>query len=536
MPAHPPPVTFAEKVSAATAPDRDRFIDAVRAGSLLVVVLGHWLMATVVVKNGHLTGENALTSIPALQLATWLLQVMPLFFIAGGFSNITVWRSLRRRGAGYSEYLQGRLVRLLRPTLVFVVFWHLALPAAAALGMSQDRVDLIGKLLGQPLWFLGVYVAMTALAPAMASWHALSPRTALATLAIGAVVIDWFRMAKGMESVGYLNLAVVWLFAQQLGFAYADGYFTRLSRRTLWVTTAAAFATLAVLTTWGPYPVSMVGMPDEISNMTPPTICLLVLAVAQTAIAMLVRGRVSGWLERPRLWANVVRFASMAMTVYLWHLSLLVFAFIALIGLGIDPPAAGSGLWWLTRPFWLLGLALVLSVVATLLSPLERGRPAKVAKATSRPHGTPANGLQAKESQPARTPTAILQTVGSSLGAALSAFGLLGYVASGLQPALPGSSVLLFVPVDPIQNTACVLAGLGLSTLATRWSLRRPGSQPVHPGQRPVIGLQNVAGRRHGLTRTNHRQRRTRVLLDRDGKARGALNNRLPAKHARSPK
>src|SRR4029079_19218557 len=108
MPAHPPPLSFAEKVSAATAPDRDRFIDAVRAASLLVVVLGHWLMAAVVVKDGHLTATNALTSIPALQLSTWLLQVMPLFFIAGGFSNITVWRSLRRRGGGYSQDLHGR--------------------------------------------------------------------------------------------------------------------------------------------------------------------------------------------------------------------------------------------------------------------------------------------------------------------------------------------------------------------------------------------------------------------------------------------
>src|SRR5665811_1273030 len=118
MPVRPPPVTFAERVSAATAPDRDRFIDAVRAGSLLIVVLGHWLMATVVVEGDQITGANALTSIPAMQLATWLLQVMPLFFIAGGFSNITVWRSLRRRGGRYSEYLQGRFVRLLRPTLV----------------------------------------------------------------------------------------------------------------------------------------------------------------------------------------------------------------------------------------------------------------------------------------------------------------------------------------------------------------------------------------------------------------------------------
>ena len=269
MPANPPPISFVQRVSAATAPDRDRFIDAVRAGSLLIVVLGHWLMATVVVQDDHIAGANALTSIPALQLATWLFQVMALFFIAGGFSNITVWRSLRRRGAGYSEYLQGRLVRLLRPALVFVVFWHLALPAAATLGMSQDRVDVIGLLLGQPLWFLGVYVATTALAPAMASWHAVSPRIALTTLVTGAAVVNWFRLGLGTESVGYLNLAIVWLFAQQLGFLYADGSLTRLSHRTLWATLSGAFAVLVGLTTWGPYPVSMVGMPGETSNMTP---------------------------------------------------------------------------------------------------------------------------------------------------------------------------------------------------------------------------------------------------------------------------
>ena len=269
MPANPPPISFVQRVSAATAPDRDRFIDAVRAGSLLIVVLGHWLMATVVVQGDHIAGANALTSIPALQLATWLFQVMALFFIAGGFSNITVWRSLRRGGAGYSEYLQGRLVRLLRPTLVFVVFWHLALPAAATLGMSQDRVDVIGLLLGQPLWFLGIYVAATALAPAMASWHAVSPRIALTTLVTGTAVVDWARLGLGMESVGYLNLAIVWLFAQQLGFLYADGSLTRLSRRTLRATLSGAFAVLVGLTTWGPYPVSMVGMPGETSNMTP---------------------------------------------------------------------------------------------------------------------------------------------------------------------------------------------------------------------------------------------------------------------------
>jgi hypothetical protein len=36
--------------------------------------------------------------------------------------------------------------------------------------------------------------------------------------------------------------------------------------------------------------------------------------------------------------------------------------------------------------------------------------------------------------------------------------------------------VLLFVPVDPIQNTTCVLAGFALSYAATRWSRE---SQPA---------------------------------------------------------
>ena len=450
MPAGRPPVTSAERVSAATAPNRDRFIDAVRAGSLLIVVLGHWLMATVVVQDDHITGANALTSIPAMQLATWVLQVMPLFFVAGGFSNITVWRSLRRRGTGYPEYLQGRLVRLLRPTLVFVAFWHLALPVAAALGVSQNRVDVIGQLLGQPLWFLGVYVAMTALAPAMAAWHARSPRIALAMLVIGTAVVDWFRLGAGMESVGYVNLAFVWLFAQQLGFAYADGSFTRLTRRTLWVTIIGVFATLAMLTSWGPYPVSMVGLPGETSNMTPPTVCLSMLAVAQVAIMMLIRGKVSGWLGRPAPWAAVVRFASMAMTVYLWHLSVLVIGFLALFGLGIDPPAAGSGLWWVTRPFWLIALALVLWGVATVLAPLERGRAAKV--------------------RPTTTANTVLATICSGVGGSMASFGLLGYVASGLRPAPFGSSTLLFIPVDPVQNTFWVLAGFALSAAAARWS------------------------------------------------------------------
>ena len=229
----------------------------------------------------------------------------------------------------------------------------------------------------------------------------------------------------------------------------------------------------------------------------------------------------------------------MAMTVYLWHLSLLVVAFFALISAGVDLPAAGSGLWWLTRGFWLLGLALVLSVVATLLSPLERGRPAKATGAVGKPHVIPA-----KEPAPPMTPSAVLQRVGSSIGAALSSFGLLGYVASGLQPALHGSSTLLFVKVDPIQNTVCVFAGFALSYLATRWSLRQPGDQEVRPaqhtdgpaiaaGQDRVPALQDATVPAYVRTRTRQRGRQAHALPDRVGKVRGTRNKRPRAKEPR---
>jgi hypothetical protein len=107
----------------------------------------------------------------------------------------------------------------------------------------------------------------------------------------------------------------------------------------------------------------------------------------------------------------------------------------------------------------LLGLSLVLFLVATLLAPLERGRTPRVRATVT--------------AQPQTTTATIVTTTVSGAGAALISFGLLGYVASGLEPAPHGSSVLLFVPVDPIQNTVCVLLGFALSTLAARWARSR---------------------------------------------------------------
>ncbi len=80
-----------------------------------------------------------------------------------------------------------------------------------------------------------------------------------------------------------------------------------------------------------------------------------------------------------RLWTATVLINSMIMTVYLWHITVMVI-FAALlyvlggIGLGIEP---GTSDWWWSRPVWIAVLFVLLLPVALLLSPLERrGRPA----------------------------------------------------------------------------------------------------------------------------------------------------------------
>jgi hypothetical protein len=124
----------AGELAAATPASRDRYVDFLRVASLAVVVLGHWLMAVFSSEGGRLTAGNALAYVPGLWLATWLLQVMPVVFFIGGFSNLAAVRSTTRRGGGYAAYLSSRAVRLLRPTMVFVAVWLVLPPVLLALG------------------------------------------------------------------------------------------------------------------------------------------------------------------------------------------------------------------------------------------------------------------------------------------------------------------------------------------------------------------------------------------------------------------
>jgi hypothetical protein len=381
-------------------------------------------MASVSVSSdGRIVGENALTSLAALRPATWVLQVMPLFFMAGGFANLTVWRRTVAAGGDPRDFVRSRLGRLWRPAAVFLAAVPVVAVVALAAGLPAGDALAVAGLLVQPLWFLAVYSGIIAVAPFLMRWHAAAPRAVLAVLVVGAVVVDVVRLIgeqhggsaggvagspgaalagsalagpalagaawaglgpAGSAAVGsaavegaltvvpFVNLALVWLFAHQLGVWYGDGRLAAVSRRRLWTVLAAAVAALVLLTGPGPYPVSMVGLPGQLSNMSPPTVCVVVLSLAQGAALLLARSRLLGWLDRPAPWAVVRRFGAVAMTVYLWHLLVLVAAFGVLLALDRLPPRPGSTTWWLTRPAWLLALALLLLAVVALGRKLGR--------------------------------------------------------------------------------------------------------------------------------------------------------------------
>jgi hypothetical protein len=430
-------------LAAVTPVTRDRYVDFLRVLSLGVVVLGHWLMAVVVVgADGSVRTTNLLAIEPALQPVTWLLQVMPVFFLVGGFSHATAWASVERRGGRYADFVRSRAGRLLRPTAVFAGVWLVVALCVELLGEDRGILRLATRLVAQPLWFVGVYLGIVALAPAMLRLHRWSGRWAPAVpvaFALAAGVVDVARFAHDVPHVAFLNLALVWLGVHQVGFLYADGLLR--DRRVPPALLVVGLVGTVLCTTVGPYPTSMVGMPGEkVSNMSPPTFALVMCSVSLIGLTMMLRGPATRWLSKPAVWRGVVAANGMAMTAFLWHLTAMFLATALVFATGVTEPAVGSTAWWLLRPFWLGALAVLTAVLVAVFRGADRPRPATVG---ARGDGFAIGGM-------------VLCTVG-----------VLGFSAVGFGGLLAGrTATLIVLPVTPLLSAALVAAGAVL--------LRRP--------------------------------------------------------------
>jgi fucose 4-O-acetylase-like acetyltransferase len=353
---------------------RDPFIDVLRVGAVVTVVVGHWIMPVLAWRHGTLTAGNSLAT-PGWWVLTWFAQVMPVFFFAGGAAN---YHSLVRADDART-WLTGRVRRLVVPVVPLLAVW-LVLPSVLRdFGVPPQPVALGAGVVGQLLWFLAVYLLAMAATPLM---YSLARRWGLAVpvvLGLGALGVDVLRF-DGVPLVGYLNELLVWLAIQQLGIGYAAGQFDRLSRRGAAALGIAGFGGTALLVLCGPYPVSMVGVPGQaVSNMAPATCCLLTLGVGQIGVLLALRERLFGSGRLLRL------IGRNCMTVYLWHMPAMVLvAGIAVLGFGYATPAPGSPGWLAVTPLWIAVLAVALVLLVRMFGRFEQPRSAGRAPSAAR--------------------------------------------------------------------------------------------------------------------------------------------------------
>ncbi|HVL91297.1 MAG TPA: acyltransferase family protein, partial [Actinomycetota bacterium] len=228
-------------------------------------------------------------------------------------------------------------------------------------------------VVAKPLWFLAVYVIVVAAAPPMLALHRRFGLRVPVALAVAAVAVDVARIGFDVPLVGWLNFAFVWLLPHQLGFFYADGSLVAAGRRIAAMLAAGGVAAVALLVGSGIYSPSMVGVADgRVSNNSPPGVALAALSLWLVGLVMLARPHLVSWLGRRRVWTAVIGGGSMAMTVFLWHLTALMILAPVALPLGFPQPEAGTASWWLTRPLWIAMLALVTAPLVLVFARFER--------------------------------------------------------------------------------------------------------------------------------------------------------------------
>lgn len=317
---HRIPAPDVDRALSMVSGSRDRVIDLLRAWSMTVVVAGHALMAVVLWRGGYPHLGNTLAATPWLHPITWLLQVLPIFFMVGATANGYSWQAARREQQRYSVWVWHRVQRLLRPVISYLGIMALIGFTVGGLGDPRTAAPLL-TLSTQLLWFLGAYLWVMAATPmllVLADRHATVTIAGLVTIV---AAIDFERLHRGGSAAwGLLNFFAVWLLAGVLGVLLGRGI---PGTRAWWMVLGSLAVNITLVTRAG-YPVSLVGMPGaRISNMDPPTLVLLVHCCTLFGLIVLLRSWLSALVERPRVWRATVTMNMLMMTVYLWHLPVL---------------------------------------------------------------------------------------------------------------------------------------------------------------------------------------------------------------------
>jgi hypothetical protein len=309
--------------------DRDPVVDTVRALAVLGVVLGHWLVTSVVAGPDGLTIDSPLRTMPQFTPVSWVLQTLGLFFFVGGFA-----------AARSTSPLVAKARRLAIAVAVLLGVWSTVLLGLSMRGIPQSTVELVIHLVTTPLWFFGVYLVLSVLTP-LCRWLDRRIGVAAVLLPVALAVLDF----------GLLNVIAVWWAPWQLGVVVA-----RLGMRRSWGVPmlVVGIAGYALLVRYGGYSPSAVGVPGRRSNLWPPTLTTLSLAIAQIGLVLLVR---PAFLPRIVRWVN-----GCALPIFLLHQSALLAVTLLGTVFGTVPglhTAPDGPLWLGQRLLWLPVFGLV---------------------------------------------------------------------------------------------------------------------------------------------------------------------------------
>ncbi len=359
----------AGRIDAATPPERDRAVDALRAFAILGVVLGHWLVTALVADGNTLRAASPLGPMPWLAPISWAFQTLAVFFLVGGHVATRGYTSARARGTTYGQWLTSRLSRLFKPVAVVLILWTVAATALLLTGAQFETVRTLVKLALSPMWFLLVFGALTAATPLLLRLHPLWPLAVV-------LHVDIVRFGLGgPDRLGWVNLAAGWLVPYTLGAAWTRGELE--GRRTGWLLFGGGAVVTAVLVGWAGYPASMVGVPGaSVSNLNPPTLAAVTFGLAQCGLALLLRGRLRRGMRRPPVWAAVALVNLSAMTIFLWHQTALMATTATGLAVGRLPGlhTVPDGLGWVAaRLAWLPVFVLALAVCWSAFRSFEQG-------------------------------------------------------------------------------------------------------------------------------------------------------------------
>lgn len=349
-------------------PPRNHLIDLARVGSMVIVVVFHTLLWQILFVDGQIQVVPWAPG-PVWWGVSWICTIIPVFFVAAGYSNAVVVDKWRSTGEPYAGFLTLRGSKLLGPMTLFIIVFTALGTAAAWLGWAEQAV-VLSRQFAQLLWFLVTYLLLLAGAPLAVFLHDRWGGWVMVPLLAGVIAVDVAVRISGDLELQWVNLLFVWPLAHQWGIAYHRGWFRGWSPRILLAALGAGIALIALLVFRFGYPAAAVAWADiPVANLLPPTLAIALLGWCQTVVmAFLEKAQVADRLSERA--ARVVRIANaLLLSVYLWHIPLIVAVGAILAGLTLLWPAAAPVL--LNPVLFIVAELVAVSVVVPLIARVE---------------------------------------------------------------------------------------------------------------------------------------------------------------------